>query len=84
MESARRTIRRRRWNALKVVVLLLLALTVGGCVVSYTLSALGLDANVDVTVSLVETFGAAVVAYAIKTLGDHMSMNKHGIEEVEG
>ena len=82
--SAPRTVKRRRWNALKAVVLLLLALTMGGCAASYTLSALGLDANAEVTVALIETFGAAVVAYALKTLGDHMSMNKHGLEEVDG
>lgn len=77
------TVKRRVWYALKVIVLLFLALTAGGTITSYVLAAMDLDPNTDVTVALIDAFGKVAFAYAAKNILDHWSMNKHGIQEVD-
>ena len=78
-----RTVKRRRWNALKLIVFIAMAATLCGCAASYILAMLGMDTAEGVTTTLIQVFGTSVIAYAIKTLGDHVSMNACGITEVD-
>ena len=78
-----RTVKRKRWPYSKILLLLLLIVTVAGNAASYVLAWRGYDTAEGVSTTLTMTFGAAIVSYLIKSLGEHASMNKHGISEVD-
>ena len=78
-----RMVRRKRWPYSKIVLGLLLLVTVAGNAASYALAWRGYDTAEGVTTTLTMTFGAAIVGYLIKSLGEHASMNAHGIAEVD-
>ena len=79
----RRTVRRRRRPYSKMILGALLLVTVAGNAASYALAWRGYETAEGVTQSLNTVFGAAVVGYLIKSLGEHASLNAHGIEEVD-
>lgn len=79
-----RTIKRKRWNAPKLIVLGTLLLTFAFCTWSYILAWRGYDPVVDVATELIRTFGAVAIAYYIKNAVDHNSANKYGVNEVDG
>lgn len=81
--STTRTIKRKRWNAPKLIVLGTLLLTFAFCTWSYILAWRGYDPVVDVSTELIRTFGAVAIAYYIKNAVDHNSANKYGVNEVD-
>ena len=82
--APRRTVRRKRWPYSKILLGLLLGAVIAGNAASYALASQGLETAEGVTTSLNTVFGAAAVGYLLKSLGEHASMNAHGIEEIDG
>lgn len=76
-------IRRKRWPYSKVMLGMLLVVTIAGNAASYALAWHGYDTAEGVTTTLTSVFGAAIVGYLIKSLGEHHSMNKYGLSEEE-
>lgn len=76
-------VRRKRWPYSKVILGLLLAVTIMGNAASYVLAWHGYDTAEGVTTTMTSVFGAAIVGYLIKSLGEHHSMNKYGVSEEE-
>lgn len=81
--APKRTVTRRRWCYSKVVLAVLLVVTIAGNAASYALAWRGYDAAEGVSTTLTTVFGAAVVGYLMKSLGEHASLNAHGITEVD-
>lgn len=82
-EGKLRTVTRRRRPYSKVVLAALLIVTVAGNAASYILAWRGYETAEGVTVSLNTVFGAAIVGYLLKSLGEHASLNAHGIREID-
>ena len=76
-----RRIRRKKYAYSKVLLAVLLAFTLAGNAASYLLAWQGHETAEGVTTTLTTVFGAAVVGYLVKSLGEHASMNRHGITE---
>lgn len=83
IQTHRRTVQRKRYSYSKVLLGLLLVVTVAGNAASYVLAWRGYDTAEGVTTTLTTVFGAAIVGYLIKSLGEHASLNAHGISEID-
>ena len=79
----RRTVTHKRFSYSKILLGLLLLVTIAGNAASYVLAWRGYDTAEGVTTTLTTVFGAAVVGYLMKSLGEHASLNTHGITEIE-
>lgn len=67
-----------RWTLRKYLLLGFGVLMACSILASYTLAALGLDANASVTEQLIIIFGGAFVGYLLADTADHHSLNRTG------
>ena len=77
------TAKRRRWEYFKLILTGLTLLVVVANATSYVLAWRGMDTNSAVTEGINLTYGAALIAYAIKSAWDHNSANKYKVQMVD-
>lgn len=77
----RRPVHHKRFPYSKVTVAIVGVCVLLANIASYHLAYLGLDTNASVTEGINTVYGAVLVTYLIKSLGEHWSMNQFGIEE---
>lgn len=73
--------KKKRPMEFKKKLLVWVAAATSACIIaSFVLSACGMEPVYEVTVALIETCLAAIVAYCIASLGEKNSRNKYGID----
>lgn len=79
----KRKVQRKPFPYSKVLIALVGVGVVIANIASYNLAYGGLDSNSAVTEGINTGYGVVLLGYLLKSLGEHWSMNKFGIEEDE-
>lgn len=79
----KRKVQHKKFPFSKVIIALVGIGVVAANIASYDLSYKGLDSNSTVTESINTGYGVVLFGYLLKSMGEHWSMNKFGIEDEE-
>ena len=79
----KRRVRKVRYAFSKVMIAIVTVGVIAANICSYDLAYKERDTNENVTDGINKGYGAVLVAYFVKSLGEHWSMNKFGVEEEE-
>lgn len=66
---------------MKVIIVWAMAFGTACPCISYILSAFGRDPVSDISIAVFSGCTAGIIAYAVKSLGEKISRNKHGLDE---
>lgn len=80
-QQCKRKVQRKKFPYSKIIIALVGLCVIVANVASYILAFKGLDGNSMVTEGINTSYGAVLLGYLLKSLGEHWSMNKFGIEE---
>lgn len=78
---SKRKVKRKKFPYSKVIIILVGVGVVLANIASYILAFRGFDGNSTVTEGINTGYGVVLLGYLLKSLGEHWSMNKFGIEE---